>query len=402
VKLLLVHRFIRPDAPGYAHMLYIMGKHFAAEGHEVTIFSAQPSYNEDYDGEKLPTKQFVDGMTVIRTPLLKETKKNAILRSLNFLIFCTSLFCHAVFRRHAYDLMTVTTFPPTIMGLTARTIGLFRKTKYVFHCMDLYPEVALTSGILKRKWLTNIAARIDKRNCQKAEAVVLLSSDMQDTVERRGVSSNHLHVINNFIIDELDPNVEIPKNLQNKDNKFRVLFAGNIGRFQGLDAIVEAAKLLADEKEIEFCFVGFGVMVDSLKKQAGDLLNDTISFHDYLPIATAMGVIAQSQLGIVSLSPGVVDCAYPSKTMTYLESGCKLLTLVEPHSELAQFVENEKIGIVCDGANPEDLAAKIRDEFTSWKTDGQDRESIRNTGRKFFGQPYILGCWTELIRSMDK
>ena len=152
MKLLLVHRYIRPDTPGYAHMLYIMGQHFAKQGHEVTIFSAQPSYNDAYDGPSLPKVQQVDGMTVIRTPLFKETKKNALMRSLNFLRFSMALFCHAVFRRQAYDLMTVTTFPPAIMGFLARMIGCFRKTKYVYHCMDLYPEVAETSGVIKRKF----------------------------------------------------------------------------------------------------------------------------------------------------------------------------------------------------------------------------------------------------------
>ena len=62
-------------------MLYIMGRRFAEDGHDVTIFSAQPSYNDAYDGPPLPRKQVVDGMTVIRTPLLKEKKKNAIRRS---------------------------------------------------------------------------------------------------------------------------------------------------------------------------------------------------------------------------------------------------------------------------------------------------------------------------------
>ena len=45
MKLLLIHRYIRPDTPGYAHMLYIMGQRFAKEGHDVTTFSCQPGYN---------------------------------------------------------------------------------------------------------------------------------------------------------------------------------------------------------------------------------------------------------------------------------------------------------------------------------------------------------------------
>jgi hypothetical protein len=81
--------------------------------------------------------------------------------------------------------MTVTTFPPTVMGLTARVIGCFRKTRYLYHCMDLYPEVAGASGILKRQWLGKISAWIDKRNCSRAKAVVVLSQDMKQTTRSR-------------------------------------------------------------------------------------------------------------------------------------------------------------------------------------------------------------------------
>ena len=404
MKLLLVHRFIMPDTPGYAHMLYIMGQYFAQQGHEVTIFSAQPSYNDAYEGEKLPTKQVVDGMTIIRTPLLKENKKNAILRSLNFLIFCTSLFCHAVFRRRAYDRMTVTTFPPSIMGMVARMIGLVRKTTYIYHCMDLYPEVAQTSGILKRKWLANLSLWIDKRNCKKAHAVVVLSEDMKRTVISRGIPEDNLHVINNFIIDEYDsdcPPDGIPEAIRNRDEKFRVLFAGNMGRFQSLDTVMDAAKIVhradPENKDVEFWFVGSGVMVDALKEQAGELLGTSVFFHSYLPIETVMGVIAQSHLGIVSLMPGVIDCAYPSKTMSYLEAGCKLLTLVEPESELAQFVETENIGVVCGQPRAELLAELISQEYQCWKSAGYDRDAIRNIGRARFGQPHILAKWKPLL-----
>ena len=167
MKLLLVHRYIRPDTACYGHILYLMGRHLAAEGHDVTIFSTQPSYNDAYDGPPLPRKQIVDGMTIIRTPMLKENKKNKLRRAFNFLLFAFSTFWHATFRWKAYDVMTVSTFPPTMMGLAARWICKFRKTKYIYHCMDLYPEVAMTSNLLKPGFLARTAARVDSGTAKK-------------------------------------------------------------------------------------------------------------------------------------------------------------------------------------------------------------------------------------------
>lgn len=382
-------------------MLYIMGKRFAAEGHDVTIFSAQPSYNDAYDGPRLPRRQQIDGMTVIRTPLLKEKKKNPVLRSLNFLIFGLSLFWHAVFRGKPYDLMTVTTLPPTVMGLVARAIGLFRKTRYIYHCMDLYPEVALLSGILKIKWLAKLAASIDRRNCKKAIATIVLSTDMLDTIHKRGLPDTNVYVINNFIIDSVNPEVAVPDALTQNQGKFRVLFAGNIGRFQSLDTIVSAAQLLSSNQEIEFWFVGSGVMVESLKEQSQNLLGSTVFFHPYLPIETVMSVIAQAHLGIVSLSEGVIACAYPSKTMSYLEAGCKLLVMVEKDTDLARFVEADQIGVTASEPKPEIVARAIESEFQSWKEARYDRARIRDVGRANFSQEVILDRWVGLLAELE-
>jgi glycosyltransferase involved in cell wall biosynthesis len=212
-----------------------------------------------------------------------------------------------------------------------------------------------------------------------------------------------LHVINNFIIDHHDPSRSkdlTPAALMNPDNKFRVLFAGNIGRFQSLDTVIDAAKLITNP-DIEFWFVGSGVMVEKLKLQAGDLLDKSVFFHPYLPIEKAMTVIANSHLGIVSLLPGVVKSAYPSKTMSYLEAGCKLLTLVEPESELAKFVESEKIGAVCGSPDPIKMAGLITKEYNQQQEKGYDRASVRAVGRKHFGQGFILDRWIELVDSLS-
>lgn len=398
MKLLLVHRFIRPDAPGYAHMLYIMGQRFAKEGHDVTIFSCQPGYNNAYDGPPVPVREEVDGMTVIRIPLLKESKKKPVARTLNFIWFALRVIAHAVLRGKAYDLMTVSTFPPTLMAAVARVICFFRKTEYVYHCMDLYPEIAQASGMLNRSLALRIAASIDKRNCKKAKAVVVLSEDMLETLKERGIAADNVHVINNFIINTVDETAEAPEAFEKPSDKFRVLFAGNIGRFQSLETIVDAAKILESNKEIEFWFVGAGVSVDPLKEQAGSLLDDTVFFHPYLPIDVVMKVINRSHLGIVSLAPKVIRSAYPSKTMSYLEAGCKLLCLVEGDTSLASTVQSYGIGSVCSQpATPESVAEAISSEFRSWKDSGYDRDKIQKFGRSQFGQDVILGCWLQLI-----
>lgn len=381
-------------------MLYLMGKHFAEAGHDVTVFSAQPSYNETYDGPRLPQKESIDGMTVIRTPLLKENKNSSLKRALNYLIFSCSLLLHSVLRIKPYDLMTVSTHPPVLMGWLARKIQFLRGTKYIYHIMDLYPEIAMRNGDVKHKRLMDFAAWVDRRNCECAARVVVLSEDMADTVRDRGVVNQNLTVLNNFIIDKVNPDFQLPGELQAREGKFRVLFAGDHGRFQSLDTIVEAAERLAHRENIEFLFVGAGTVVEDLKKQAGSMRGDTVHFHPYMPINEVMSLIQTSHLGIVSLSPGIIQTAYPSKTMSYLEAGCKLLALVDSDSDLADLVQHEEIGAVCSEPTSEAVAEAIENQYTQWKAGEYDRDRIRKVGRDNFGQPVLLDRWLTILERM--
>ena len=400
MHILLVHRYFWPDTPAYAVMLNIMAKHLVKSGHKVSVFSTQPCYNGVYLDKALPAYEVVDGVEIYRTPLLRESKKKPIIRAINVGIFCVSLLLHCLLRLRKYNVMTVSSFPPVVMGMMARIICFFSRMKYLYHCQDLYPEVALNSGVMRSKWLAAITARIERRNCQKAHRVVVLSQDMLDTVVKRGVSKDHIRVINNFTIARFDNQIRPPADLELEKGKFRVLFAGNLGRFQNLSAVMEAAEQMKDQDEIQFWFVGDGAMKKELEKQAADMRDQTVFFRPFLPMKQVMAVIADSHLSIVSLSPGVIECAYPSKTMTYLEAGCRLLVLVEPSSSLARFVRDNEIGAVCEDYTPASIVAAVTTEFTNWKRGQMDRQAIQQLGEDNFSQQATLSRWDDLLEEI--
>ncbi|QEG22331.1 glycosyltransferase family 4 protein [Mariniblastus fucicola] len=402
MHILLVHRYYWPDTPAYAKMLHIMAKDYVSRGHRVTVFSTQPCYNGNYLEHPAPAYEIVDGVEIFRTPLLRESKKTRIRRALNVVIFCLSLIVHCFRRIRTYDLMSVASFPPVVMGMTARFICLFSRSKYLYHCQDLYPETVVASGLLKKKWLESLSRSIDLKNCRKAVAVVVLSEDMKTTVLNRDPKLDNVHVINNFIIDQFDETVSISDDLKASSESFRVLFAGNLGRFQNLDKLMDAAHRLADQSEIQFWFVGDGALKNHLVEASGTLLNRTVFFRPFLPLKEVMVVISESQLGIVSLNPGVVYCAFPSKTMSYLESGCRLLLLVEPESELAGFVSDNELGTVCKHATAESLVDAVLSEFEQWQQGGQPARSIQQVGRENFGQNVILDKWSQLLCLIER
>ena len=245
--------------------------------------------------------------------------------------------------------------------------------------------------------------KIDRRNCRRAAAIVSLSRDMQKTLTVRGVSDQNMHIINNFIIDKFDSSVTVDESLAKTEGKFRVLFAGNMGRFQNLDKLMLAAEHLKRNEDIQFYFVGAGAMETELKQQATELgmMDKTVFFRPFQPLSKVMKVIHDADLAIISLSPGVIDCAYPSKTMSYVEAGCRALAILEPDSELAELIRERDLGAVCDTPTAEGISEAITSEFERWKATDYDREHIRKIGNEVFGQDAILDKWAELLKQLE-
>ena len=104
MRILIVHRYYAPDVGAYPQMLRIMADRFAAQGHQVTVFSTQPGYN-NVTTEKLPRRVMRDGIEEIRVSLFKENKKNTIGRALNVFLFLSQLVLHSFVRFRRYDLM---------------------------------------------------------------------------------------------------------------------------------------------------------------------------------------------------------------------------------------------------------------------------------------------------------
>lgn len=396
-RILLVHRYFWPDVPTYAQMLRFIGSHLVGEGHDVSVFCGPPSYNDVYDGPKRPRTDTVDGLWVHRVALPPDRKSQPLLRALSLLVFALRLVVHVVAHRRRYDLLTVTTIPPVVMGLCARVIKRLTGIGYVYHCMDLYPEVAEISGMARRSWLVRAAKRIDAGTCRNASVVVVLSQDMRDTLARRGLDTGNVVVLNNFEVTEPGDRPEQDV-LPRRDGSFRVLFAGNMGRFQGVEHLVTAAHRLAREiPQVEFAFMGAGACVEALKAQAGELVGTTVHFVKHQPVATAAAVMRDSQLAVVSLRPRVHEVAYPSKTAMYLNAGCRIVAVVEEHSELAALIRDHDLGVTCPPDDVDALTDAVRAEAARKGASRDERARAVEIGEREFGRAAKLAEWSRLV-----
>src|SRR6478752_1960155 len=95
MRLLLIHRYFWPDTPPYAHMLRRIAAALATE-HEVTVLSTQPSYKPEVEMASQPRDERLDGFSVRRIRLMRETSRGSLVRGLNALLFALRVFAHVL------------------------------------------------------------------------------------------------------------------------------------------------------------------------------------------------------------------------------------------------------------------------------------------------------------------
>lgn len=401
MHVLAIYRHYWPDTTPYARLLRAILEHCVTEGHAASVLTAQPSYN-DVRQPKQAARETVGGVHIRRVGLLPERKQLKLLRAINFVVFVVRAVFHVLLTRK-YDLIVANTHPPVLMGAALRLIKRLTGIPYLLHCQDIHPESALLAGQLKSKWLAQMLLAADTKNCSSAAAVITLSRDMRDQLaSRAGYTAENLHVINNFPLDRYATPRSLPALFRQEAEAFRVLFAGNMGLFQDLNRLITAAKLLQDERQIHFIFMGAGAVRKRLIEQAGALLGKTVFFEPFQSVETAFACMQQSNLGVVSLAPEVYRVAYPSKTMMYLAAGCPVLALVERSSKLAEELVANDFGYVSQNGTPEAIAAAVQDAYEDrrrWNL--ESRQALANRANKHFGRRQALNQWSKILASME-
>lgn len=400
MNILFIYRYFWPDTAPYGNILKSIAEKMVSDGYRVTVFTGQPSYG-NMRQKKLPKKDEINGINVIRVSLLKENQRLRLLRSINYFIFIIKIFIHNIINLNIYDLILVNSYPPIIMGFTAYLIKLILKKPYIYHCQDIHPESSLYAGIIKKNIFFNIMKIIDKKACQNANIVVTLSKDMEETIKKRGLKNKHIVILNNFILDVHEEALPVYFSEITNPNEFIILFAGNIGYFQGLESVIEAAKFLRENKKIKFIFMGEGSAKEKLKERSGDLLDKTIFFIPFQPLNKAFSLMKKTHLALISLKKNIYRVAYPSKTMMYVAAGCPLLVLVEKESELADLIYQENIGYVCSQKKPEYIAEKIKVAWENRDVLENNRNRITQLAHDQFGKERILDKWSSLIQKIS-
>ena len=361
---ILIHGLnFSPEKIGIGKYTGEMAAWLSNAGHTVRVVTAPPYYPDwkvqtPYRAWKFQNETW-QGVELIRCPLWVPAKPSGVTRILHLMSFALSSSI-IMSRQVKWKPDIVLCIAPTIFCAPG-SLQTARRSNAVswLHIQDFELDAATNLGMVKSgNLITKIAVNWEKTILSRFDRVSSISKNMVSRLLKKGVSSVKTVLFPNWVdtdaIHPIQENVNpYREQLGIRDDQILILYSGNMGVKQGLDLVVDAAKLLQKDAQIVFVLCGNGADRRRLEKSAEGLPN--LNFLDLQPPEKLNLLLNAADIHILPQQAGAADLVMPSKLLGMLASGKPVIATANQDTELAEVVN--QTGMVIP---PGDLKATIQ------------------------------------------
>lgn len=355
MRILHLPAYFQPEQAASSYLMDGMYQAFTKNNMEMLVYTPVPTrgikdeIKEEYRN-RLHETLYDDKMEVYRLRLMDEGR-NAIARAFRYFISCWKQFWKGAFSKEARkcDVLFVFSTPP-IQGAMAGLVKKFNRMPLVYNLQDIFPDSLVGTGLAKKNGLLwKIGRVIENFTYHNADKIIVISEDFKKNIMAKGVPEEKIEVIYNWVDQNAVVDVPREKNkLFDKYNldrsKFYVTYNGNIGLTQNMDMLLDVAKSLEENKDIQFVLVGNGAYLDSVKQIIKDRNIGNVHLLPFQPYEDISHVFSLGDVSLVISKPGVGANSVPSKTWSIMSASRPVLANFD-ENELKDIIENNKCGI---------------------------------------------------------
>lgn len=402
MRILMLTQWFNPE-PTFKGLSF--AKELKRLGHEVEVLTGFPNYpgGKLYDGYRIQPlyRERMDGIPVLRVPLYPSHDNSPIKRIANYTSFAFSSAILGTFLTKPADVMYVY-HPPATVGLPASIISLLRRVPFVYDIQDLWPDTLSATGMLGNNTALKIVDKWCRLLYRRASKIVVLSSGFKDILINRGVPKEKIEVIYNWCDESQIQAAKCDKDLAHSlglAGRFNFVFAGTIGKAQALDAVLDAAAILASQQpNIQFVFVGAGIDVDRLKQKTKDMRLTNVLFLPRRSVSQIGGILDLADVLLVHLKDDpLFKITIPSKIQTYMAVGRPIL--IGAMGDAAELVERANAGISCTPEDPRSIVESVEKLFAMPHA---QLEAMGDNGRKFYERELSLSVGARRFEEIFK
>jgi len=357
MRILYIHQHFLTHQEAGGTRSYSMAKHLLQKGHEVIMLTANRSHND----WSFVEKKDIDGIHVIYVKNPYSSYMSFPMRIISFMRFMI-LSTIISLRIRDIDLVFATSTPLTV-GIPGMAISKLRKIPFIFEVRDLWPELAISMGIIKNRMVVAILKWFERKIYTNSDEIIALAPGIRQKIALEYYPINKIALIPNGS----DINIFHTKITKTREklpigkNDFVLMYTGTHGIANGLQWVIDIA-IEAQERhinELKFVLIGDGSTKPGLVAQQNKYKLTNVIFIDPVPKKELAEYIQEADMGMQILAN--IESFYygtsPNKFFDYLAAGKPVLNNYP--GWVSDLITEYKCGISVSPINRDDFFQKI-------------------------------------------
>ena len=387
-RVLLLTQWFDPE-PTFKGLVF--ARELVRQGFEVEVVTGFPNYpgGKLYPGFRMRalSKELIGGVQVTRVPLYPSHGKSAVGRVLNYVSFAASALFYGLLGAKRPDVLYAY-HPPLTVGIVAALIRLVRRIPIVYDIQDMWPDTLRATGMFSNETALRVVGRVCDWVYRQVDQIVVLSPGFKRLLVERKVPASKIEVIYNWCAEDAlaTPGGGGPPGLADK-SRFHILFAGNMGKAQALDGVLETARILQQRApNLSFVFLGGGVEVDHLKEISEGAGLSNVAFLPPVPMSEVGRYLFAADALLVHLKRDpLFHITIPSKTQAYMAVGKPILMAVD--GDAADLVRQSAGGRIARSEDPGSIAEAA---LALAQTSEEERAAMAERNMRFYREKLSL------------
>jgi glycosyltransferase involved in cell wall biosynthesis len=285
--------------------------------------------------------------------------KSSFLRLLGFVYWHIVSFFIGLFEKNVDIILSPS--PPLTIGIINIWLGKFKKSKIVYNVQEIHPGSLITERSLFSSLIIKILKMIASYVYNKSDMVITIDQIFAETIMHDFKDKSKLKIIPNFVNTNLykplsKNEINIDRELFPQNDSLKLLYAGNIGRAQDWNSLIEVAKELEDF-EIDFFIIGEGCMKDFLQEEISKNRLKKLHVLPYQPREKMPELIAYSDIQFIFMTSPMDEDGLPSKIYTIMACERPLLVCASSNTPIINFLQDKNCAFL---VTEKDLNHKIK------------------------------------------
>jgi colanic acid biosynthesis glycosyl transferase WcaI len=350
MKILIYGINFRPELTGVGKYTGEMADWLVAQGHDVRVITAPPYYPQwrvlpgfrQWKYSREDTRMLKGTLGIFRCPLWIPKNPSSRRRILHLLSFCVSSLPILFWQTFWRPQILIVLEPTIACAPQALFYAFLSRCKTWLHVQDLEFDTAFSLNMIRNGLLKSLLSSVERLIMRKFTFVSTISKKMLERLRGKGVIGSQSDLFPNWVDTNLIFPIESVSTLRNEfgipETSIVLLYSGNLGRKQGLNVLVSAAKVFQSRSNVLFLICGEGSYREELRWMMEGLPN--VRFMNLQPFDRLNQLLNTADVHLLPQEIGVADLVMPSKLGGMMASGKPIVSIAEEGTQLALSIQH--------------------------------------------------------------